>query len=118
MRRVILVSPYAGDVDRNVAYAREAMLDCLRRGEAPFASHLLYPQALDDNDPESRALGLAAERAWIAVAEAMVVYQERGLSPGMTGAIAVALKAGLTIEYRRIVRDDLSEAAHAEDRID
>lgn len=43
MRRVIVESPYAGDVIRNVEYARAAMRDCLQRGEAPFASHLLYP---------------------------------------------------------------------------
>lgn len=39
---VIVESPYAGDVERNTAYARAAVRDCLMRGEAPFASHLLY----------------------------------------------------------------------------
>ena len=42
MRRVIVESPYAGDVERNIAYVRAAMRDCLMRGEAPLASHLLY----------------------------------------------------------------------------
>ena len=46
MRFVIVESPYAGDVAANVEYARAAVADCLRRGEAPFASHLLY--TLDD----------------------------------------------------------------------
>ena len=42
MRRVILESPYAGNVEENVAYARAAVRDSLLRGEAPIASHLLY----------------------------------------------------------------------------
>lgn len=47
---VIIESPYAGDVDRNLEYLRAAMRDCLKRGEAPFASHALYtqPGVLDD----------------------------------------------------------------------
>lgn len=36
MRRVILESPYAGDVEANIAYARRCIADCLRRGEAPI----------------------------------------------------------------------------------
>lgn len=57
---VQLESPYAGDVARNRMYARRAMLDCLRHGEAPFASHLLYTQVLDDTIPEDRELGMSA----------------------------------------------------------
>jgi hypothetical protein len=41
MRRVIIESPYTGDVDVNVAYARRAMRDALQRGESPIASYLL-----------------------------------------------------------------------------
>lgn len=44
MKLVIVESPYAGDVKTNVAYARAAIRDCLMRGEAPYASHLLYTQ--------------------------------------------------------------------------
>lgn len=44
MRLVVVESPYAGDVKRNEEYARRAMADCLARGEAPFASHLLWPR--------------------------------------------------------------------------
>ncbi len=43
MRRVVIESPYAGDVERNLRYLRLAMADCLERGEAPYASHALYP---------------------------------------------------------------------------
>lgn len=54
---VLLESPYAGNVELNVTYARACMRDCLKRGEAPFASHLLYtqPGVLDDLVPNERA---------------------------------------------------------------
>ncbi len=55
MRRVIIESPFAASngysVEENLAYLRAAMRDCLKRGEAPFASHGLYtqPGVLDDD---------------------------------------------------------------------
>lgn len=50
MMRVVVESPFAGDIQKNIEYARKCMADCLKRGEAPFASHLLYTQdgILDD----------------------------------------------------------------------
>ena len=57
MRTVIVESPFAGRVEANKVYARLAIRDCLKRGEAPFASHLLYTldSVLDDTDPAERA---------------------------------------------------------------
>ncbi|GEM_PF-6649561 len=61
---VIIESPFKGETPveeaDNIAYAREAMRDSLYRGEAPFASHLLYPQALDDGDERERSMGIEA----------------------------------------------------------
>jgi len=44
MTRVIIESPYAGDIEVNLKYAKLCILDSLKRGEAPLASHLLYTQ--------------------------------------------------------------------------
>jgi len=78
-------SPYAGDVDRNVRYARICLRDAIERGEAAFASHLLYPQVLVDTIPEHRELGLAIEQALFdAMPEAQIaVYWDKGISDGM-----------------------------------
>ncbi|MFH1358598.1 MAG: hypothetical protein ABIH37_01790, partial [archaeon] len=56
---VILESPFNGDVKKNIKYAKLCMKDCFKRGEYPFASHLLYTQdeILDDTNPEERKLG-------------------------------------------------------------
>jgi hypothetical protein len=105
MPRVILESPYSGDVAANVTYARACLRDCLRRGEAPIASHLLYtqPGVLDDTICEERELGIRAGLAWGAAAEASVIYVDRGVSAGMELGIASARTARRLIEYRRII---------------
>jgi hypothetical protein len=102
MRLVILESPYHGDVDKNVAYACEAIRDALQRGEAPMASHILYTRALSDKNPAERKLGIAAGLAWGRVAEATVVYVDLGISPGMQHGIERATAEGREIEYRRL----------------
>jgi hypothetical protein len=100
----MLESPYAGDVERNERYARLAMRDCLTRGEAPFASHLLYtqPGVLADYVISERTLGIGAGQAWGDKADATVVYDDLGISSGMQYGIDRAIKAGRPIEYRQL----------------
>lgn len=104
MRRVILESPYAGDVARNVAYARACLRDSLLRGEAPIASHLLYtqPGVLDDQIPEERQMGIDAGLAWGVEAEATVVYTDYGISRGMRYGIDRAHREKRPVEYRAL----------------
>lgn len=102
MNRVILESPYAGDVERNTRYARRAMLDCLRRGESPMVSHLLYTQVLDDLKPEERNRGIMAGHSWISAVTKVVVYNDYGTSPGMVVGIVRARALGIEVEIREI----------------
>lgn len=106
MERVLIESPYAGLTtfvrERNHTYLRAALLDCLERGEAPFASHALYPQVLKDAGYE-RALGIAAGLAWAEEAHRTVAYLDLGMSPGMELGIAHARKLGRPVEYRRFL---------------
>lgn len=104
MRRVIVESPFAGDVEANLTYVRACMKDCLLRGEAPFASHALYtqPGILDDTIEVERVHGINAGHAWMHGANAVVVYVDRGISPGMERGIASAQVNGVPIEYRSL----------------
>ena len=104
MRLVVIESPYAGNVEDNERYARACMADSLARGEAPFASHLLYTQqgVLDDTSPAERDLGMRAGFAWGVGADAVAVYTDRGISAGMRAGIERAEAIGLPIEYRRL----------------
>lgn len=96
MKLVVIESPYGSAdpavVERNVRYARAAMADCVRRGESPYASHLLLtqPGVLRDGVPEERAIGI---EAGYAVAEVMLdagghvaFYCNLGQTPGMFAA--------------------------------
>lgn len=107
MKRVIIESPYAGDVDANVAYARACLKDSLKRGEAPLASHLLYtqPGILDDDKTDERALGIDAGHAWMNAAERVVVYHDHGVSAGMNEGIKRAFEAGVLVEFRKLGAD-------------
>lgn len=104
MRLVIIESPYAGDIEKNVAYARACVRDSLLRGEAPIASHLLYtqPGVLRDDVPEERSRSIEAGLAWRKVAEVTVVYTDLGISLGMHYGIKMALASNIPVEYRSI----------------
>lgn len=105
IKLVIVESPYSGDVDDNIRYARACIADCLRRGEAPFASHLLYTQdgVLRDDVASEREWGMQAGWEWMGVADLVAVYCDRGISFGMEQGVSRALKLGKVIEYRYLL---------------
>ena len=112
MKRVILESPFAGNIDKNIAYARVCIRDCLKRGEAPIASHLLFtqPGILRDEVPDERALGMRAGLVWYEVPGIYgVVYDDLGVSRGMQAGIGAALKAGASCVQRKVARETLAE---------
>lgn len=89
----------------NVAYARACLHDCIaRRGEAPFASHLLYTQegVLDDDVPEERELGIRAGFEIGSLARRRVFYVDRGFSSGMRYGLRHARDIGQECEVRRL----------------
>lgn len=104
MRLVIIESPYAGDVERNLRYVRACMADCLRRGESPYASHALYtqPGVLRDEVHEERVLGIEAGFAWGERADLVAVYEDLGETLGMTIGIQRAVARGTPVERRRL----------------
>jgi hypothetical protein len=108
MRLVMLESPFRhahqSEMAENILYARAAMKDSLMRGEAPLASHLLYPQPgiLSDADPKERQHGIDAGLAWGAIADCHVFYTDRGWSPGMIAALDYCLKNRRSTEMRSL----------------
>lgn len=113
-RVVQFESPFsAQDADGvvvNVAYALAGMRDSLDWGDAPFASHLLYTQVLDDAVLEERARGMAAGLAIGVNAVATVVYGDLGISRGMQFGIDHAIKMGRPVEFHKLYTDHLTLA--------
>lgn len=102
IRLVLLETPFKGLGEYGLRYARFCMRDCFSRGEAPFASHLLYPQCLDDNIEAERTLGLQSGWEWGLKAEASVVYTDLGISTGMKLGIEAAKQVGRVVEMRKL----------------
>lgn len=111
--RVIIESPYAGtseEIKRNEDYARSAVYDCLKKGEIPFASHILYtqPGVLDDTQSAQRRLGIEAGLITGTICQKTVLYQDLGMTPGMEEGILRAEKSGRKVEIRNVVAMDIS----------
>ena len=53
---VYVCSPFRGDVEGNIKKARKYSRFAIDNGAIPITPHLLYPQFMDDNNPEERYL--------------------------------------------------------------
>ena len=104
MKKVIIESPYAGNIEQNIKYARACLKDSLNRNEAPLASHLLYTQdgVLDDSIESERMNGINAGLAWIEFADLHVFYIDYGMSKGMEYGRSFSMGSGVQLEFRKI----------------
>jgi len=101
----IIESPYAGDIGANMKYLRECIQDCIRKNQSPYASHqmLAASGALDDLNPEERALGIQCGLCLYGRADYIAFYTDMGWSKGMEEAYAVAVeKYPLKVEMRSL----------------
>lgn len=101
---VYIASPYAGDVEGNVAFAKAACRYAAAKGYTPVAVHLMYPQFLDDRVPKEREAGLKMGRRVLAVCEEIWLCGER-MSAGMKAEEAEAQRLGIPI--RKVPSSDI-----------
>lgn len=84
---IYIASPYAGDIEKNVAFARRACRYAIHQGYIPIAVHLLYPQMLDDSDPAERERGLRLGQQLLRRCDELWVCGDR-ISSGMAREIS------------------------------
>lgn len=96
---VVVESPYRGKVPENTRYLQACLRCCLEYGAAPFASHQMYTQCMDDDDPAERAAGIAAGHAWRVMADETWVFTDLGISQGMEDGIRYAEELGQPVRY-------------------
>ena len=96
-RKIYVASRYAGDVDANVKAAIGYCRLVIDKGYMPVASHLLYPQILNDNDPEERELWLLFGLSLLAVCDEVWVFGT--VSPGVAQEIEEAKRLKKQIRY-------------------
>lgn len=99
-----LSSPTIEGWVRNKKFARACMRDSLARGEAPYASHLIYAQEgiLDDDVADERALGMYAGFVWGDKADYIVCYDDLGISSGMAAGLQKHRDVGKRVEVRTL----------------
>jgi len=98
MKLVYICSPYAGDIESNVGFAKAVCHYAMRQGCAPVAVHLLYPQFLDDATPSEREAGIRMGLRVLAACEELWVCGTH-ISSGMRQEIAEAKRLGIPIRY-------------------
>lgn len=95
---VYICSPYSGDVESNVELAREFSAFAVSQRVIPLTPHLLYPQFMNDNDPDERELAMFFNRILLTKCEEIWVYTG-SVSRGMRAEIEWARELELPIHY-------------------
>lgn len=95
-KKIYVVSKYAGDVEKNVSYAITYCKFVIAMGHQPIASHLLYPQMLDDNVPEERHLGCDFGMNLLRICDEVWVFGSE-YSKGMEAEVSKARQLGMMI---------------------
>lgn len=103
-RLVYIASPYAGDIEKNVAFAKAACRYAVAQGCTPVAVHLIYPQFLDDCVPKEREAGLRMGWRVLAACDEIWLCGER-MSAGMKAEEAEAKRLGIPI--RKVPSSDI-----------
>lgn len=106
MKLVYICSPYAGNIENNVRFARAACLYAAQHGSTPVAVHLLYPQILDDAIPVQREIGIRMGLRVLASCDELWICGER-ISLGMGCEIAEAERLGIPV--RRLSTEQIQE---------
>ena len=106
---VYVCSPYAGDIESNVAAARRYSRFAVDSGYIPIAPHLLFPQFLRDDDPTERELGLFFGNALMSKCSEVWVYGST-ISPGMAAEIKRARWKNYRLRYFTEEMEEITNA--------
>ena len=108
---VYICSPYSGDIERNTESARRYSRFAITQGYIPIAPHLLFPQFLDDTDPDERELGLFIGNVIMSKCAEVWVFGEY-ISSGMRGEINRAKQKNYRIRYFNKNCEEVQDAKH------
>lgn len=101
MKWIYVCSPYSGDVENNVVKARACCREVLKQGFAPIAPHLLFPQFLDDTNPDEREQGIEMGLDLLNRCQELWAFGET-ISTGMKAEIQYAKEHGIPVRRMRM----------------
>lgn len=96
MNLIYICSPYAGSVEENIRFAKDACRYAARQACAPVAPHLLYPQFLNDTVSSERNVGIEMGLRLLTACDELWVCGSR-ISEGMEKEIDEAKRLGIPV---------------------
>lgn len=91
---VYICSPYRGEVERNLEYARELTRLALDNSFVPITPHLYLTQVVNDEDRWERERGMSAGKELLRHCKYILIGSRYGLSEGMLEEIKLATRYG------------------------
>lgn len=95
---VFICSPFAGDITGNMEKARGYSRFVVSRNCIPIAPHLLFPQFMDDSDPNQRDLAISMGLALLSRCLELWAFGNT-ITAGMSVELAKAKQMGIRIRY-------------------
>ena len=95
---VFICSPFAGDIEGNTRRARRYGRFAVTEKAVPVIPHLMYPQFLEEDDPEERQLGIDMGLILLSKCHELWVFGNR-ISSGMSVEVARAKRWNIPIRY-------------------
>ena len=95
---VYICSPYAGDIECHIRRAQGYCRFAVSKNCIPIAPHLLFPQFMEEDDPEQRRLGIFFGLILQKKCKEVWVFG-RNISRGMAVEIEKAKERGLPIRF-------------------
>lgn len=98
-RKIVYVcSPLSGDIEFNTQAARKYSRFVVDSGGIPITPHLLFPQFMDDSDPDERELAIFMDLILLNRCSELWVFGSR-ISSGMEKEIRKARQRKMKIRY-------------------
>ena len=95
---VFICSPFAGDIEVNTRRAKRYGRFAVTEKVVPIIPHLMYPQFLEEEDPEERQLGIDMGLTLLSKCHELWVFGDR-VSSGMSVEIKKAKRWDIPIRY-------------------
>ena len=110
MNLIYVASPYRGDVETNLAFAKECCNFVLEQGCNFFCPHLMYTQVLNDDIAEERELGLKLGQDMLLKCDELWCFGEV-ITEGMKAEIEYAKGNGIAIRQIADISKEMQSQA-------
>ena len=97
MLKAYIISPYAGNIEKNSKNAREYCLFAIQKGYLPIAAHMYFPQFFEETIPKEREKGLEMGMEMLKLSDEAWIFYDNRISSGMAKEIKKAKELGIKL---------------------